>query len=274
MWRLVDRLVHPEADIFIHVDKKVNVAFFYPEKNYPGVFFIQNRTVCNWGGYNFLKAVLLSVKEVLDTGGEYSHVNLLSAQDYPLVHADQLYDFFVSKVNMSFISYDRDSDSVWMTQAKKRFESYHLTDFNFKGKYILQNILNKLLPVRKFPSGLRFYGSNKACWWTLNTEAAAYIVSQFEDNRRFFVRFLTYTWGADEFMIPTLLMNSPLRDKMVNNNYRFIDWSEGKPNPKILTEKDLISIKASGMLFARKFDAHVDTEVLNKLDEWVMGSKL
>ena len=62
-------------------------------------------------------------------------------------------------------------------------------------------------------------------------------------------------------------MNSPYKNSIVNNNYRYIDWSLGGSNPKILTEKDFQALCKSEMLIARKFDIKVDQTILNKLDE-------
>ncbi|MEL4486220.1 beta-1,6-N-acetylglucosaminyltransferase, partial [Shewanella algae] len=71
-------------------------------------------------------------------------------------------------------------------------------------------------------------------------------------------RFFKYTWGSDEFVFQTLLYNSEFKKDMVNENYRYIDWSEGKPNPKTLTITDFTLIAESNAFFARKFDQDMD----------------
>jgi hypothetical protein len=80
-------------------------------------------------------------------------------------------------------------------------------------------------------------------------------------------RFAKYTWAPDEYLIPTLVMNSHLRNSVVHDNFRYVDWSQGGPNPKILTVNDFESLKKSDKLLARKFDIKVDTSILDKLDE-------
>lgn len=80
-------------------------------------------------------------------------------------------------------------------------------------------------------------------------------------------KFLKFCWGTDEFVIATMIMNSPFKDQVVNDNLRYIDWSEGNANPKILGLEDFDPILSSNMLFARKFDEHHDREILDKLDQ-------
>ena len=80
-------------------------------------------------------------------------------------------------------------------------------------------------------------------------------------------RFVKYTWAPDEYLIPTLVMNSPLRETVVADNYRYIDWSQGGSNPKILTVQDFEGLTKSDKLIARKFDIKIDTRILDMLDE-------
>jgi hypothetical protein len=60
-------------------------------------------------------------------------------------------------------------------------------------------------------------------------------------------------------------MSSHLRETVENENLRYIDWSR-EPAPAVLGRSDLDAMLASGKLFARKFDASVDPDVLDLLD--------
>jgi hypothetical protein len=72
--------------------------------------------------------------------------------------------------------------------------------------------------------------------------------------------------SPDESFFQTVLVNSPLRDRLVNDDLRYVDWSEGGASPRVLTSYDLDRMLASHALFARKFDPAVDAEVLDVLD--------
>ena len=71
----------------------------------------------------------------------------------------------------------------------------------------------------------------------------------------------------DEFVFQTILFNSIYKEDIVNDNMRFIDWSEGNKNPKTFTAKDVNILLASNQFFARKFDVNVDAEILDLVDQ-------
>ena len=138
--------------------------------------------------------------------------------------------------------------------------------YRFRGRYIIQRILQKIMPKRNFPSYTKVYGGPRSSWWTLSSDCAKYVIEVLNTNKRL-VRFAKYTWAPDEFLIPTIIMNSKFKDKVILDSGRYIDWSQGGWNPKILTIDDYEALIKSDKLYARKFDINVDTEILDKLDE-------
>ena len=266
--RLINALNQPNFDIYIHIDKKIDIKPFVYLSTLSRVYLINNRKKCNWGGFGMIEAMISSIDQIQQSGIGYNFVNLLSGQDYPIKNADEIYDFFNQKIGHSFVSYDDSAETKWLKDATKRYRFYHFTDVNFKGKYILQNVVNTILGDRKFPKSLKMYGSNKSSWWTISYESAVYLSSYLKANRKL-MRFFKFTWGSDEFVIATVLMNSVYKDKIINENYRYIDWSGGKAHPKILTIDDYDNLKKSDILFARKFDIKVDTDILDKIDRYI-----
>jgi len=70
----------------------------------------------------------------------------------------------------------------------------------------------------------------------------------------------------------TVLANNPDL-KLSGHQHFFVDFRLSKRGrPLILGMKDLDQIQSSGMFFARKFDLNIDSEVLDRLDERVLGS--
>jgi hypothetical protein len=252
--------------LFVHVDLKVPIEQFKFIKSETNVTFIKTRVACHWGGNSVLVSIINSVQEILNSDKVYDFINVISGQDYPLMSSEAMLSFFNANNKTNFISFDDTPESEWWQLARERYEKYHLTDLNFRGRYILQNLLNTLLPKRKFPVYNTLYGGSKSTWWTITSECADYLVKTLEVNKKL-KSFLKYAWCTDEFVVATVIMNSPFRDKTVNDNLRYIDWSEKKASPKILTSSDLNSIKASNMMFARKFDIEVDACILDRLDQ-------
>lgn len=268
--RLINRLQHSDADFYLHIDLKVDIAAFKSLLDIPNVTFIKNRINCNWGGNSLFIGIISALKEVLSLTQNYDYINLLSGQDYPLVPPGEFHDYLKKNAGISFISYETAVGSAWLKEVAHRYEKYHLTDLNFKWKYTLQKIMNAVLPLKKFPVKGQFYGGNKATWWTVTTAAARYVTEQLQQSEKL-TRSLKYSWGTDEFVFSSLLMNSPFKGQVLNNNLRYIDWSERKVNPKLLSIADFESLKQSGMMFARKFDMLKDPEILDKIDQECLG---
>jgi glycosyltransferase involved in cell wall biosynthesis len=265
--RLVKRLSHPDFDFYIHLDTKFDLAPFAYLGNIERVYFIKNRVKVRWAGFSFTEGVLNSIQEIRESGREYDFINNMSGQDYPLVTTSAFYSFFEERKGKSFFAIE-EFGTTWWERAKVRIHKYHMTDFDFKGRYKVQAIINAITPQRKFPYGYTLYGGERATWWTMSVECADYLL-QFMREHPDLKRFARYTWAPDEFLLPTLVMNSPLKDKVVHENYRYIDWSQGGSNPKILTVKDFDALTHTDKLLARKFDYKVDTQILDMLDEAV-----
>jgi hypothetical protein len=263
--RLLKRLKHVNSGLFVHLDSKVSIDKFRFLENEVNCTFIKRRIKCHWGGNSVLMSIINSVKEILDANEKYDYINLISGQDYPLMDSNRMIAFFHKNIGSNYIAFDQTFQSEWWQLARNRYEQYHFTDLNFKGRYLLQNIVNAILPKRKFHHFNNLYGGSSSSWWTITSECATYLVNVIEQTRNL-KKFLTYTWCSDEFIVTTIIMNSRFRSSVVNNNLRYIDWSEGKARPKILTIRDLDSIEASNMMFARKFDVDVDTSILDILD--------
>lgn len=266
--RLVQRLIHPNFHIYIHLDKKVDIQKFRAIEKYEHVFFIEDRVVCNWGGFSLVKAITSSIREVLDGPHEYGYLNLLSAQDYPLKSNAYIYNYLQKNNGKSFISFEPSNASSWWKHAVTRYENFHFTDINIRGRYLVQAALNKIIPKRRFPLDCQLYGSSVSTWWTMTSECARYVESFLMNNPKL-LRFMKFTWAADEFLYATIIMNSKFSESAVNNNLRYIEWEPGKPNPRIFTTEDFDSLKVSSQLFARKFDIGIDEEILDRLDQLI-----
>ena len=251
-------------DFYIHLDKKINRESFDYLSRTPQVYFIRKRIPVKWASYTFFNAEIQSFREVLSSGITYDFISLMSGQDYPIKPVSDIFQFLEKKTDNNFISFE--DDGAWWSHAISRINKYHFTNFGFRGRYWVQRLLNNLLPVRKFPLPYTLYGGPRAMCMTISKECAAYIVDFIESNKRL-RRYLRFTWGSDEFVIPTLIMNSKFRETVINDNLYYIDWSKGGVSPKTLTTEDYDLLLASEKMFARKFDIKVDSEILDLLDE-------
>jgi len=264
--RMIEKMLHTNADFYIHVDKKFDITPHLFLKKIPNVYFINNRVDVKWAGYNTVKATFECIKEIVSKGINYNFINFLSGQDYPLTSADNIIRFFEQNEGKEFLSF-RDYKNEWH-EGLIRIEKYFLSNYSFRGKGKLENIINYIMPKRKLPYNLHPYG--KSMFWMLSPEVALYVVKKVEGDKKL-ANFFLFCWGSDEFVFQTILMNSPYKSKIVNDNFRYIDWSLGGANPKMLDEDDFDAIKNSNMLFARKVSQTKSAKLLDLIDTHLLA---
>lgn len=262
--RLIKSLWHDQSYFFIHLDLKSSMEPFEYLRKENKVFFISNRVKVSWGTFSLVHATINGFEEILQDDNEYGFINLMSAQDYPLKSPGHIYDFLSHNKGKAFM-HCLSVETEW-TEAQIRLRKYDFGMFPFKGKYRLQAIWNAIMPARKMPAGLKPYGRSQ--WLTLPPDCVAYSLKFLKENPAI-EKFFNYTWAADELIFQTILYNSPFRDRIVNDNLRYIDWSEGKTSPKTLTMADAKSLLTSPNLFARKFNEKVDREILDLVDSTI-----
>ncbi|SFE51188.1 Core-2/I-Branching enzyme [Chitinophaga sp. CF118] len=263
--RLINALQHPNFDFYLHLDKKVDIRPFAYLADLPNTRFIINRKVVHWGGFSQLEALLASLEQIFNGDISYDFVNLLSGQDYPIKPVSEINNILSDSIGKSFMITET-PPSPWWDEAMVRITDYHLSDYDFRGRYRLGIALSKLLPKRRFPLPLQLYGGPYASYWILSFDATMYIYFILHRNESIKL-FFKHTWAPDEFLIHTLLMNSHFRGSILNENHHYMDRSQGGAHPKTLTKEDFDLLQQSKIMFARKFDRRIDADILDMIDE-------
>jgi len=259
--RLVRTLQHENADIFIQLDKKANIGDFKYIENIGSTRFISNRINVGWCCYSTIDATLKGFEEILSLKNDYSHINLISGQDYPIKPVELIQQHFFANHDTTFIHTASIADNEW-EDGKARFTKYSFGDFKLPGKYQLQAIANAILPLRKLPAGLKPYGRSQ--WLTITPVCAQYVIDYLKNNPHV-KRYFKTVWAVDEVFFQTILMNSPYKNTLVDYNLRYIELDAGK-RPINYTMADADKLATTAALFARKFDGTVSTEVLDYID--------
>lgn len=252
-------------DIYIHMDAKCRdydkeAVEKSTEKS--KVYHIERSNI-TWGGFSQIRAELSLLNKAVE-GGPYLYYHLLSGQDLPIKTQDQIHHFFELNEGKEFVRYHYPD-----FRFRERVGLYHL----FQDRLGRNNscLLNRLFLFSQKKIGINrnrdcdFYkGTN---WFSITDDFARYIIAHEGWVRKVF----KYTLCCDEVFIQTLLMMSPYKDNRywmpMDNNMnaimRLIDWERG--TPYTFTNKDWDEIMASEMLFCRKFDETVDSEIINRL---------
>jgi hypothetical protein len=263
--RLLKALDHPDFDFYIHLDRKTDIAPFLFLTEKKNVFMIRSRAKVYWAGFGTIQATLNGFREILEAG-TYDYINVISGQDFPLKPASYIHRFFADRQGKEFITCES-IDGSWSIAAS-RVRKYPLINWRIPGKYRLEALVNKLLPPRKFPLDHQLVG--RANWFTLTPAAIRYSMNFLQTHPEV-IRFYRYCWGADEFIFSTILYNSPFREQIVDNQV-YVDWTgQTEGHPRILRTLDFPALKASGKLFARKFEMDTDPGIFNLLEEWIAG---
>jgi hypothetical protein len=263
--RLVDRLMTDDTHCYIHVDSKAAIDEFKQLAERPGVYFVANRVKVSWGGYSIVQATVNGFEEIINSGHHYDHINLLSGQDYPVKDIWTIHRFLGQHPGKVFMHALSVMDE-W-TEAIPRVEQYYLTHYRFPGSVRLERLMTAILPKRRMP--LNMVPMGRSQWFTATHDSVRYIVDFLKEHKEV-ERFFKLSWAPDELIFQTILWNSPFRKDIVNDNLLYVDWSGGGASPKVLTMEDLPVIERSGKLFARKFNAGVDANILDQIDKTLL----
>ena len=252
--RLINRLKHKEIDIYVHVDKKFNIDKLDNAK------ILDTRYNIKWGDNSIINCIISSLKEIHNK--KYTHYILISGQDYPLVSSNKIVDFLSKNKDKEFIDFVKIGKNKNEWNISNRYSYYR-----FKNR-ILDSISRKIWNRREILKDCPHYGGS--LWWILTNECIEYIISSYPK----IAKKLKYTSCADEVIFQTLICNSKFKDNIINNNYRYIDWSDhinglNDGNPNTLTKKDYSKIIKSNKFFARKFDLNIDKKIFDMLDNYI-----
>jgi len=256
---------------YIHIDRKSKFAdpAIARLKKIPRVELVSQELRVRWGGFNHLNCILLLAKEALKRNDlDYFHV--ISGQDYLIKPVRVIKKIFENN-SADYLDYFEVLNSKWESEWMKRLFYYGFYEiFNsksFLGSKITTAIIvlqQKLRFSRTLPN-LKLYGGNG--WWSLSRASIEYVMNYTARDPSLLKR-LRFTFCADEVYFQTILMNSPLKDKIVNNNLRFIDWTKRNGNfPANLDESDFQVLADSDKIFARKFDFPISEKLKRLIKE-------
>lgn len=238
--RLVGALKHPAFDLFIHVDKKANFADFasLPVRTIESVYDIR------WGGFRMVEATLHLLRTAVTE--RYDTYTLLSGSDYPLRSNEQIRRV-LDGTNKSRIDYWHDEDLSWHSRYQRLF----FNDYGPIGRMLnaVSRRLWRVLPPLPFLPGIvPYFGSQ---WWTLTREGVEAVLSFVQRNPSFVAR-MRWVHIPDEMFFQTVLVQTGV--PLMREPLRFMDWSERKAHPAIVSHENIDQAFASGCLFARKVD--------------------
>jgi hypothetical protein len=264
--RLVSRLQGPTRLFFIHVDLNTSAAV-YDEMvrglaGQHNVRFLE-RHPCSWGDFGHVEATLKGLRQLVASGADYDYVLLLTGQDYPIKPDVLVEACFRERAGMSFMNHRTLPVAGLSEGGYERLERWHVR-LGGKPRVLPPFNVGRRFWRRRIPYDLDpYFGSG---YWCLHRRGVEYVIDFLRRHPRY-VRFFRHVRIPDEMFFQTILMNSPLRDTIVNDDRRLIKW----PGPGILTTADWDAIRFAPDLMARKFDETVDARILDDIDRVILG---
>lgn len=259
--RLIRSFDHPRIAVYVHLDLKSDVD---PAVLDPRARLIKNRQRVYWGEFSQVVATLGSFKEIHDLE-DYDHLLYLSGQDYPVWSNERILRFLDGAKGRQFMVYAPLAPGGW-PEAADRIYYYHYNGSSRFLRYVfgaLRKTMRALGLKRVLPGGLTAYGGSN--WFTLTREGVAQILA-FVEEKPEYVEYMKSTSIPDEMFFHTILLNTGLRDTIINENHRYVDWSERLPNPKCLTRADFDAIVVSDKMICRKIDVRTGLELVDLLE--------
>lgn len=252
------RAIHdPDNHYVVHVDANAGPAlqaeirdFLKP---YPNAAMLESRKAL-WGGYSLVDAELRGMEKLLEMNADWEVFINLSGQDFPLMTQKSIKAFLAGHRGQEFIKV--------LDQALVRPDTMDRVR-----KYVVE-LGGRVVATpmtRRFPAGAKPYIGNQ--WMMVSRAFCAFVCRDPAAER--FKAFYRNTFIADEGFFQTVMMNGAPHGPIVNDDKRMIDWipdGDIKLRPRTFTAEDAAALIASGDLFARKFDAEVDSKVLDILE--------
>jgi len=296
--KLVDRLNDANVYFYIHIDVTSDIHPFKKLISYTNVLFLKKRENAMWGNFTIVQATLNGMNEVLKNG-RGGFTILLSGQDYPLVSSQHIKRFLSTHHIYNFIDI-KPVEEAWPVEYKAKIQSYYLnltpkkgngifipyyldipfisffkTIFHLMKHGIRQKNLRlclqvlKLFKKRKSPTPDHYGGSQ---WWAFNHETLEMILNYVDENP-LFLNFHIYTYIPDEIFFHTII--KILADKYpeikILPSLTYVNWEKLDYDfPAVFGITDFAELtmaKKNGKLFARKFEDHIDSGILDLLDE-------
>lgn len=266
--RLVDRLLDGGDRAWVHLDAASDLAAFRARSSgvldRPDISLVPRQRTA-WGTYGFVAAILTGVRAALASGHPFSHLSLLSGQDYPIRPREELARLLAARPDDGFMSHfplPGPGPGDELERVTHRFYRVAGRRFSLPNRYV------SWPPPKEIPGGRRAYKGS--AWWTLPRAMLQELVDTI-DAEPGLIGLYRRSFCADESMIQTVLANGPSAARLDQDNLRSIVFDHGAYNPQIITVGDLPRLASSGAFFARKFHPDVDAEVLDRIDSDLLG---
>lgn len=269
MERLIGAL-HPEAEYFVHIDKKSDITPFKALIKAPNVHFIENRIDVRWGTIIEVEYQIALIEAAVSHPRYFDRIFFLSGMDYPLWSNDKITQWLKSMGDKEILQgINMNTDYIQGQQRQLYTHSRPLFRlFNNKWNQRLSILCRKALAMLGYRKRMHFKVDGQewdlykgSAWWCISEELAAFVLQTYRQHKEIY-KYFRDSFGQAETLIQTIAFNSSQwasRCMLTEGKYPGLDaltplhYIVYDPVIKVMTEEDLPAMMESGKMFARKF---------------------
>ncbi|MGB9109868.1 MAG: beta-1,6-N-acetylglucosaminyltransferase [Telluria sp.] len=260
---LVGQLRDEDFLIYVHLDAKGAID---PADVDPAARQVHDRVAVHWGCFSQVQATLNSLRQIVAEVPEFDKVLFLSAQDFPLLSNPALKAALASLRGKELLDTVAIGREPGQWAADYRYRYFHRDDGGRLARLACA-LANRTMRAgglaRRLPGGMQPYGGSS--WWALSRDCVQELLARVRREPGI-LRFFRSVSCPDEMFFQTLVMHSGFRERVLAENFRYIQWPEqGARNPKVLDENDFERIAASKAHFCRKIDSRASSALLPRL---------
>lgn len=257
---MIRALEHEQSYFFIHIDRKVAISPFkraIPRR--ANVVFLPRRVRVAWGTLSVVRAMLRLLRAAAVSGHAFKYYTVLSGSDYPIKEKHEVR----ARLLMSDRQFMRIDRKLVGEPRNAHFEA-----------------------LKRLPGG-EYYGNlipyHGSMYWSLTADCVRFLLEFLSDNPGY-ERIHRRVFAPDEIFFHTLVKQSPFAEAIshdfaegvypdhLHHANHFIDWAGLRARDHLtLDERDLDDLLRSDALFARKFDEHRSSTLLDMLDGRIHG---
>ena len=267
--QLISLLDDIRNDIYLHIDTKSKIDEFHFKSNFSRIYYVDREDV-RWGDVGSVIAEMKLFEMASHHGYQYYH--LISGMDLPLHNQDYIHSFFERNNGKEFIGFGRVDwkvkDRVYCYNLFSRQMRHPIKIFRFVFKFIrlLGNWIQKSFSFYLTCNKIKGIDYRYGCNWVSVTHD---FVTALLQSKEIIISMYQHSYCADEIYKQTLAWNSRFKSNLFDIHDEFrgcmreIDWKRG--TPYVYRSDDYEMLSGSKMIFARKFDDRIDSEILTRI---------
>lgn len=265
--KMINKIINSAPDnydFYVHLDKKccIEISEIDSRAHTYKIYKIY------WGGIEHLKAFLFLLKEAHLARKKYDFYHLVTGQDFYAIPFNKVDSLL--KADTPYIDCFKLPLKNWWHGGLHILQYRTLSSFfDVRNTYVkciekTFEFLQRILHIRRCLPNYSLWGGSVYC--SLPNGAVEYCLNSI--IAKDLMKRLKNTTCGEEIFFQTVMMNSPYKDKLVNDNLRYIDWSV-QNGPKVLDLSDIKKVCTEQFLFCRKVDFFKSQDFLDGVFRYI-----